>query len=554
MVNLSNYSHQNLFLNSMKNTLSYLLLVLVLSNCASVEKHNALLDANLSVKEQKADVDYLERKMHKIQPNLDEFISKEDLRRKFDSVRNTINIPLKPNDFFLKVSPLLASIRQGHASMSPVVKRYSKRETKELNKKGLAPVSQFEYKYANDKLYVLKNKSKDSTIQEGTEVLSIENITPQEIFAKYRNTFTSDGYNETFVPYAFSMRFSSYVYYELGRRDSLNFDFKFKDSTYAKIIKRLPNDKTKESVKNDSISSEKSKESTVKKLTKEEKKLAKKKKREEDEYNYNYGYDKSRKEYTKTLRFTDIDSCTAIFKIRNFSRGGYKVAYKEVFELLKKTDTKNLILDLRNNPGGRLNEIHELYSYLSTDSTFQLIEESKVTSKTSLLKADYLSSMPKVLYVFSIPTYPIYASILMIKTRKDENGDYRFRMKSSKEKPRNENHFKGKIYVLINGGSFSASCIISSKLKENKEIVFVGEETGGAFNGTVAGRTSSYELPNSKLPIRLWIMHIAATNKTEQKGRGIFPDVEIKPTIQDILSNTDPEIEWIKNDIESKKQ
>lgn len=538
----------------MRKYIFYISVVAVLSNCASVEKHNALLETNLSVKQQKADIDYLEKKMHKIQPNLDEFISKEELRRKFDSVRNTINTSLKPNDFFFKVSPLLASIRQGHASMTPLVKRYSKKETRELNKKGLAPVSQFEYKFMDDKLFVLKNKSKDSTIQEGTEVLSIENITPQEIFAKYRKTFTSDGYNETFVPYAFTMRFGSYVYYELGRRDSLNFNFKFNDSVYSKLIKRLPDEKTKENTtKNDSISTQKPKDSVVKKLTKEEKKLAKKKKKEEDEYNYNYGYDKSKKEFTKTLRFTDIDSCTAIFKIRNFSRGGYKVAYEEVFELLRKTDTKNLILDLRNNPGGRLNEIHELYSYLSTDSTFQLIEESKVTSKTSLLKADYLSSMPKVLYVFSIPTYPIYASILMMKTSKDENGDYRFRMKSSKEKPRNENYFKGKIYVLINGGSFSASCIISSKLKENKAITFVGEETGGAFNGTVAGRTSSYELPNSKLSTRLWIMNIAATNKTEQKGRGIFPDVEIKPTIQDIISNNDPEVEWIKTDIESKK-
>lgn len=538
----------------MKKIIFYFSILIVLSNCASVEKHNALLETNLSVKQQKADIDYLEKKIYKIQPNLDEFISKEELRRKFDSVRNTINAPLKPNEFFFKVSSLLASIRQGHASMSPLVKKYSKKDTKALRKKGLAPVSQFEYKFMDDKLFVLKNKSKDSTIQEGTEVISIENITPQQIFTKYRKTFTSDGYNETFVPYAFTMRFSSYMYYELGRRDSLNFNFKFKDSVYYKLIKRLPDEKTKENtIKKDSISTPKPKDSIVKKLTKEEKKLAKKKKKEEDEYNYNYGYDKSKKEYTKTLRFTDIDSCTAIFKIRNFSRGGYKVAYREVFELLKKTDTKNLILDLRNNPGGRLNEIHELYSYLATDSTFQLIEESKVTSKTSLLKADYLSSMPKSLYLFSIPTYPIYASVLMIKTKKDENGGYRFRMKSSKEKPRNENYFKGKIYVLINGGSFSASCIISSKLKENKDVTFVGEETGGAFNGTVAGRTSSYELPNSKLPTRLWIMNIAATNKTEQKGRGIFPDVEIKPTIQDIISNIDPELEWIINDIASKK-
>lgn len=210
-------------------------------------------------------------------------------------------------------------------------------------------------------------------------------------------------------------------------------------------------------------------------------------------------------------------------------------------------------MDLRNNPGGRLNEIHELYSYLTPDSTFQLIEPAHVTSKSSLLKADYLNSMPKLLYIFSIPTYPIYASALLLKTRKDENGAYRFTMKSSKEKPHKENYFRGKVYVIINGGCFSAACIISSKLKENPAITFVGEETGGAFNGTVAGRTSTYELPNSKLRTRLWVMDIAATHKTEEKGRGVFPDVEIIPTIDDILSGIDPELEWIKKDIENKK-
>ena len=70
--------------------------------------------------------------MQKIQPSLYEFITKEELRRKFDSVRGTINIPLKPNEFYFKISPLLASIRQGHASMGQLTKKYSKKEKSEL--------------------------------------------------------------------------------------------------------------------------------------------------------------------------------------------------------------------------------------------------------------------------------------------------------------------------------------------------------------------------------------------------------------------------------------
>jgi hypothetical protein len=133
-----------------------------------------------------------------------------------------------------------------------------------MKKKGLGPVSQFDYKFIENKLYIVKNKSKDSTIQEGTEVVSIDNVTPQELFSKYRKTYSSDGYNETFIPYAFTMRFGSYIFYELGIRDSLNFNLKCYDSVYTKLIKRFPDKKeVKKEEKKDSLSDSKKKDLTV---------------------------------------------------------------------------------------------------------------------------------------------------------------------------------------------------------------------------------------------------------------------------------------------------
>jgi hypothetical protein len=61
----------------------------------------------------------------------------------------------------------------------------------------------------------------------------------------------------------------------------------------------------------------------------------------------------------------------------------------------------------------------------------------------------------------------------------------------------------------------------------------VGEETGGAFNGTVKGFMPVVELPHSELKNRLMMM--APHHKTEIKGRGIFPDKEIIPTLEDRL-------------------
>lgn len=504
------------------------------------------MNTDITVAQQRQDIDFLENKIKKIQPSLYRYISKEALDKKFDSLKNTLNKPLKSNEFYFKISPLMAAIRQGHSSIYSLNPRFTKQERKVLEKKGTGPISQFQYKWLDDKLVVFKNNSKNKTIKVGTQIVSIDTILPQNIFKKHRPTFTSDGFNQSFIPFVFEWRFNSYMYQELGIRDSLKFNFKYKDSTYSQYIKRKPKKETsKNAVKKDSIAKKEVKDSLVKTPTKAELKLAKAQKKEDAKYKRNYGYDSGSKTYAKTLTFTAIDSTTALFKIKNFSEGKYKTVYKEVFGLLEKKKTKNLILDLRSNPGGRLDEIHNLYSFLTPDSTFQLIEDLKVTSKQSLMHID----IPKVLYAVTIPAYPVLATIAFLKTTKDTNGDYRVKTKESRLKPHNPNYFKGKIYVLINGGSFSASCILSSKLKENKQITFVGQETGGAFNGTVAGLSSTYKLPHSKLPTKLWIMDVVPTNQTTVKGRGVFPDIEIIPTLEDLITKKDPELDWVKKDL-----
>ena len=118
-----------------------------------------------------------------------------------------------------------------------------------------------------------------------------------------------------------------------------------------------------------------------------------------------------------------------------------------------------------------------------------------------------------------------------------------------KLKKANATNFKGKIYVLINGGSFSASSIISSNLKGSKRATFVGEETGGAFNGTVAGKMPLIEMPNSKLNVRMGLMACIPVYKTDVEGHGIYPDQEISPTLDDRIKGNDPEMNWILSDI-----
>ena len=106
---------------------------------------------------------------------------------------------------------------------------------------------------------------------------------------------------------------------------------------------------------------------------------------------------------------------------------------------------------------------------------------------------------------------------------------------------------------MINGSSFSASSIISAKFKADQLATLVGEETGGANDGTVAGIYSTQKLPNSKLKLLIGLFLIQPNIEFSNTMKGVTPNVEIIPTLEEILQKKDVQLNWILNDISSKK-
>ena len=236
-------------------------------------------------------------------------------------------------------------------------------------------------------------------------------------------------------------------------------------------------------------------------------------------------------------------------KINGFMIGNSNGFYEQSFKRIKNNKSKALIIDLRDNGGGRLSEITDLYSYLA-DSSFVFLQKSKVASKTSLFATDYFKGGGIISKTLKAVFSPLYYGFTFFRVHKNEDGNYYYKS-GSKPSKKNENSFKGKIYVLINGGSFSASSIISSNLKGSKRATFVGEETGGAYNGCVAGQMPMLKLPKSKVKIRFGLVTVKPYYKSTIDGRGIFPDKEITPTLQDRINGVDPEMNWILEDIKS---
>lgn len=511
-----------------------LLFSFIIFSCTSVEKYNHKLDQPISVDKLHKDVDYVQNKLVKLHPSLYKYISKEALNAKFDSVRNVIDKPMTSKEFYFLISPVVASVRQGHMILSPPFKLVSKKEQKRLKVAGVGPLSQFDFEWMDNKLFVLKNRSKQSSIKSGAEVVSINKIEPQEIYNKYRKTYTSDGFNTTYLSRGFSRRFSTYLTNEIGINDSLSYVFKQNDSLKNIVVTRL---KPEKKVKSEIVVTTPKQEIKKNEITKKQKRI--------------FGYDEATKSFSKSLNFIATDSSIAILKLKDFSRGNYQKAYKELFEKIKAKNVKSLIIDLRNNPGGRVSEVVNLYSYL-TDKDYTMLQKAEVTSKTSLWKLGLFNKIPKIAYPFAAVFYPSYMIFSTLRTKKQPDGTFTYGLVGSKKRTSNPNHFTGKIYVITNGGSFSAACLLSSTLKTNPNVTFVGEETGGGFNSTVAGLLPVLSLPNSKLPLRIGLMDVKTTNQTPIFGHGVYPDKEILPTLQDKIENKDAELTWILNDIKSK--
>ncbi|MCU7568295.1 S41 family peptidase [Riemerella anatipestifer] len=533
----------------MHSKVSYIvLLVIVLVSCNSLDRYNRHIETPIPKEKLIKDINYMERVLFKNHPKIDWYIEQKALHYSFDSLRKTIDKPLTPKEFYLKITPVVAKIKQGHITMKPLLKTYSSSERSKY-KESKNPLSGLSYYYENGRLFIKKNTKKEADVLlRGMEIVSVNGITPQELYGKYRAGLTSDGYNQTFIPYYFASMVNRFYLNELGFVDSLEIKAKCADSLvifnakreFKKTVHRKLEPKGQ--IK-DSLSKVKNE---IEHLTKEEKITKRLEQRKVNKKKRIYGYDADDKVYINDLSFpVKGDSSIAVLKIRSFS-SGRKKAYDEIFKMLKEREVKHLVLDLRNNLGGSISQIHHLSKYLS-QKEFRMIDDPVVVNKMVYL--NYFRGGSIVSKILLSPvTVPLFLR-KTISTYKDSYGYWRTPIQQSRKTQPKALNYTNKVYVLINGKSFSASSIISAYLKSLPNVTLIGEETSGAHNGTVAGMMPRFELPYSKLNIRFGLLSIEPTYKVDKEGRGVMPNIEFKEKAANIIEEDDRMLNFVLYDL-----
>jgi len=218
------------------------------------------------------------------------------------------------------------------------------------------------------------------------------------------------------------------------------------------------------------------------------------------------------------LSFSEIDKSISLLRIKTFSSGAitrqgqdYYQFLEDTFKSLLQANTQNLIIDLRGNGGGDDNYGAMLISFLSPEP-FDYFESIEVTSN-----------------------YTDYGSV-----EEREGKRYMVSHQALNTQQPSPYYFKGKVYILIDGFSFSTCADVATVAHYLDLATFVGEETGGGYDGNTSGHSETYTLPNTSITVRIprW-MYTTANSGHKYYGRGVIPQYNIEPNLEDIIRGDD---------------
>ena len=430
---------------------------------------NNVADKLFSQEELRSDLKYLRTKLEANHPGLYLYTEKSLLDKVFDSLELSISKPQTEIEFYKHITSISSVIKDGHTIILP-----SKKATTYHNEN--SKFFPYYITVIDGHVYVTKFCTAENLIPIGAEVLSVNGVSASEILQQMLDRQVGDGDNHTYPTWIISTYFREYYSFIFGHPEKFEIVYKTGAQSNTAHIQAL----SKDSI---------------------------------------YYY---RKQNYPAKIFTPVeddgiklqfagDSAYALLTIKSFDNDILKTTYHQNFkknisadfEQINASKIKNLVIDLRNNQGGDIDNGVILLTFL-LDKPFSIVQ-------------DYLCV---------------------------ENGELQHcngpSLGTHSPKP---NNFKGSVYILVNGGSFSNSGIVSSCLRANGKGEFVGIETGGNPN-VINGFIKDVELPNTKIQVQIPTRQFVITDKKINKGRGLIPTHIVAPSLEDILEDRDTELQF----------
>ncbi len=211
--------------------------------------------------------------------------------------------------------------------------------------------------------------------------------------------------------------------------------------------------------------------------------------------------------------------------------------YQAFMEEIAANNARALIIDVRDNGGGDDALASLLLSYL-VDEPFQYFrcvvfknDHFDWLSHATGESTGYAAELPNYVAPAS-PECAQYGSFALVN-----------RPNLGLVAPRAP-RFAGRVFVLMNAGSFSTSVEFAAHIHSTGRGVLIGEAPHGSYWSNDSGITPTIALPNSRLLVEVPLIHYLHNLRDDVPIGGVVPaDRPITPSLAQMLSGADPEMD-----------
>ncbi len=434
------------------------------------------------------DFDVLRRALEEAHGGLYRFSTKPELDRQFDGSRATLDRAMPTLAFAGIVSEALAGVRDGHMRL----------EYDEATSAALATSRLLPLRVASEtgRIVVAFNDAvADETIRPGMELLSVNGRPIADITRNILAKLSGDGFIETGKAWRMARSFAQ---------------------NYRLFVDQAPTFVVTARTKGGSTVT-----ATLEGVTTAERATA------ANPVNAIMTASLAKLEGSKeavSLQFPRGND-VGLLRIRTFDGDAFPASLAAAFSALREKGSGAVILDLRGNGGG-VDQLGALLVSHFVSQPFRYFKHIKVTTIRPSF-ATWKASTFKDLKVGTSPA-PDGGFVVLPSLHSGV----------AEQRPA-ASPFLGRVIVLIDGGTFSTAADVCAHLRSLSRATFVGEETGGTFDGNTSGLNALIVLPNSKLKLKIHMYGYWNAVTGGEHGRGILPNVKGLRTVDDVLAGAD---------------
>jgi C-terminal processing protease CtpA/Prc len=462
--------------------------VLTLACCLGFNAQSA----PLTPAQAQADFDVLRAALEEAHGALYRFATKAEMDRRFNALRATLDHSMNTRELIGTLSEMVAGIGDGHSRLE-----YDEATTAALAAARLFP---FRLLIEDTRLMVLSNDTPDdATIRPGMEILRINGRSARELLDEILPKLSGDGFIESGKKVRLGRTFGSSYWLFVDQAEV--FEVTARDADGKTVRTKVHGVTTANRAKNENPVNERM-NAAIARLSGPKDNIS--------------------------LRFVDEPN-VAVLRIRGFEEEGFPAALEEAFRTLAAKGVKALILDLRGNAGGVDEWGALLVSHLANEP-FRYFDRIRVATVA--------------------PSFSTWKPGTSEKLRNgvvpDPNGGFlvtpNLHTGVAEQKP-SPLCFSGPLFVLLDGGTFSTAADVTAVLRHRKRASFIGDESGGTYEGNTSGLNALITLPHSRLRLKVQMYGYANAVTGGRKGRGTLPDHAVAKTTADLLRGIDAPLE-----------